>query len=70
MSICEREPECQHDVYPVGCDDATRVRFKLIDTGLTDIPVLTQMGEAFIEWSSYPYAFAAEAWGESVVRKI
>ena len=43
---------------------------QLIYAGLADIRVLTQMGEAFVEWSSYPHAFAAEAWGEAVARKI
>ena len=42
---------------------------QLIEAGLADNATLTQMSEAFKEWGRHPYAFAAEAWGEAVVRK-
>lgn len=43
---------------------------QLIEAGLADGAALTRMKEAFMAWGAHPHAFAAEAWGEAVARKI
>ena len=43
---------------------------QLIEAGLADSATLTQMSAAFVAWGGHPHAFAAEAWGEAVARKI
>ena len=43
---------------------------QLIEVGLADPATLTRMSGGFIEWGRHPHAFAAEAWGEAVARKI
>ena len=42
---------------------------QLLQAGLAHRATLTRMRDGFIEWGSYPHAFAAEAWGEAVARK-
>ena len=43
---------------------------QLIEAGLTDHDTLIRVSEGFTEWGKYSHAFAAEAWGEAVARKI
>ena len=43
---------------------------QLIEAGLADPATLTRMSDGFIEWGRCPHAFAAEAWGEAVARKV
>ena len=43
---------------------------QLIEAELADSASLTQMSAAFLAWGGHPHAFAAEAWGEAVGRKI
>lgn len=43
---------------------------QLIEAALADPATLTRMSDGFIEWGRHPHAFAAEAWGEAVARKV
>ena len=43
---------------------------QLIEARLVDKATLAQMSAAFITWGVHPHAFAAEAWGEAVARKV
>ena len=43
---------------------------QLVKAGLADNATLTRMSEAFVVWGGFAHAFAAEAWGEAVARKI
>ena len=43
---------------------------QLIEARLADNATLAQIGEGFMAWGKHPHAFAAEAWGEAVARKI
>ena len=43
---------------------------QLIEARLVDKATLAQMSAAFITWGGHPHAFAAEAWGEAVARKM
>ena len=43
---------------------------QLIEARLVDKATLALMSAAFITWGVHPHAFAAEAWGEAVARKV
>ena len=43
---------------------------QLIEAGLADPATLTRMSDGFVKWGRHPHAFAAEAWGEAVARKV
>ena len=43
---------------------------QLVEARLVDKATLAQMSAAFEAWGVHPHAFAAEAWGEAVARKM